>query len=91
MSRSSMRRAVRYGLPTVVAAAAVLTGTVPAAAAPTTKVTGLEKACTVIGTHGNDRIFGTHGYDVICGLGGDDQTATQEVLRCRTLRSAAKV
>jgi hypothetical protein len=72
MSRSSMRRAVRYGLPTVVAAAAVLTGMVPAAAAPTTKVTGLEKACTVIGTHGNDRIFGTHGYDVICGLGGDD-------------------
>ncbi|GAA4610144.1 Ca2+-binding RTX toxin-like protein [Actinoplanes octamycinicus] len=30
------------------------------------------KACTVVGTVGNDHLFGTHGYDVICGLGGND-------------------
>ncbi|MEU4428959.1 hypothetical protein AB0F81_50830 [Actinoplanes sp. NPDC024001] len=73
MSQASYRRAVRYGLPTAMAAAIALSGAAPAAAAgPTTKVTGLEKACTVVGTHGNDRLIGTHGYDVICGLGGDD-------------------
>ncbi|MFC7529615.1 hypothetical protein [Actinoplanes sp. GCM10030250] len=30
------------------------------------------KACTVLGTNGNDHLIGTHGYDVICGLGGND-------------------
>ena len=47
--------------------------TLPAGAAygarPTT-LTG--KACTIVGTKGNDRLVGTRGYDVICGLGGND-------------------
>ncbi|MEV6305573.1 calcium-binding protein [Actinoplanes sp. NPDC051861] len=30
------------------------------------------KACTVLGTNGNDHLIGTHGYEVICGLGGND-------------------
>jgi Ca2+-binding RTX toxin-like protein len=35
-------------------------------------VSATGKACTVVGTAGNDRLFGTPGYDVICGLGGND-------------------
>ena len=30
------------------------------------------RACTMVGTNGNDRITGTSGPDVVCGLGGND-------------------
>ncbi|WP_433789948.1 calcium-binding protein [Actinoplanes sp. CA-252034] len=56
---------------TVTAALIVaLTGAPAHAGGKPVSATG--KACTVVGTVGNDRLFGTHGYDVICGLGGND-------------------
>ncbi|MEU4217342.1 hypothetical protein [Actinoplanes sp. NPDC026623] len=42
----------------------------PASAARPVSATG--KACTIVGTKGNDRLYGTPRYDVICGLGGND-------------------
>jgi Ca2+-binding RTX toxin-like protein len=30
------------------------------------------RACTIVGTSGNDGLIGTDGNDVICGLGGND-------------------
>ncbi|MFI7600034.1 calcium-binding protein [Actinoplanes sp. NPDC049681] len=59
----------------VPAVAAVLIGIAlpaPATAAPTTDQTGRKRACTIVGTAGNDRLTGTKGNDVICGLGGND-------------------
>ncbi|GAA4950683.1 calcium-binding protein [Actinoplanes utahensis] len=62
---------IRYG--TAAAAAALVVALTPAPARAGGKpVAATGKACTVIGTVGNDRLIGTHGYDVICGLGGDD-------------------
>ena len=47
---------------------ALMLATVPASAA------GGWKACTVVGTQGDDRrLEGTARADVICGLGGDDK------------------
>jgi hypothetical protein len=54
----------------VAAVSVALIGVAPAAAARPSSATG--KACTVLGTVGNDHLKGTHGYDVICGFGGDD-------------------
>ncbi|WP_433789949.1 calcium-binding protein [Actinoplanes sp. CA-252034] len=54
------------------AVAAVLTASPAHATRAGKPVSATGKACTVVGTVGNDRLFGTHGYDVICGLGGND-------------------
>ena len=62
---------IRYGAAAV--AAALVTALTPAPAEAGGKpLSATGKACTVVGTHANDRLFGTHGYDVICGLGGND-------------------
>jgi Ca2+-binding RTX toxin-like protein len=57
-----------------IAAALVVALTVSPARAEASDrpVSATGKACTVVGTVGNDRLFGTPGYDVICGLGGND-------------------
>jgi Ca2+-binding RTX toxin-like protein len=34
--------------------------------------------CTVVGTHGDDKIRGTNGNDIICALGGDDKIAARK-------------
>jgi Ca2+-binding RTX toxin-like protein len=36
------------------------------------------RKCTVVGTHGDDKIRGTNGNDIICALGGDDKIAARK-------------
>ena len=65
-----LTRSRRYG---TAAVAALTVAFAPAAAQAGGKpVSSTGKACTVVGTVGDDHLFGTHGYDVICGLGGND-------------------
>ncbi|SNY52535.1 calcium-binding protein [Paractinoplanes atraurantiacus] len=65
---------LRYLVPMMAGGIAVsLTGPIPAgAAAPSTAVGGVRRACTIVGTAGSDRLRGTSGNDVICGRGGND-------------------
>ncbi|MDI6102226.1 hypothetical protein QLQ12_26770 [Actinoplanes sp. NEAU-A12] len=64
-----LARSRRYGAATV---AALIVAVTPAPAQAGKPVSATGKACTVLGTVGNDHLLGTHGYDVICGLGGND-------------------
>ncbi|MGK5683100.1 hypothetical protein [Actinoplanes sp. URMC 104] len=65
--RSQRRRA---GLTVLAAVCLAALSASPAMA--TTPAASNGKACTVIGTKGNDRLRATHALDVVCGLGGDD-------------------
>ncbi|MGK5681420.1 hypothetical protein [Actinoplanes sp. URMC 104] len=60
----------RAGLAVVVLACLTTLGAPAATAATPAASNG--KACTVIGTKGNDRLRATHARDVVCGLAGDD-------------------
>lgn len=53
------------------AAAALIIGGLNALLLPPAEAAG--KACTIVGTTGDDSLRGTDGDDVICALGGDDK------------------
>ncbi|MEV4641360.1 calcium-binding protein [Actinoplanes sp. NPDC049548] len=69
--RSAFRSVPAVGLVVVASLfGATITSAGPASAARPAASTG--KACTIVGTEGNDRLRGTRANDVICGLGGND-------------------